>query len=268
MVMKHPFITLGVFLFAFKAFGQNQLYVNQITTAGSTTFIQVGTGNRVGSSSTFSNITADNINFELRQVGDNNSTDFSITGANSLKLLAVATGNSNTQQYYFNGANNRMNVNLAGNSNNVLVNKDVTVDHTSNTDTSKATLANSDMLLNVTGNSNDLRFGIKDANYNYIDYTVTGNSNTVKSTQIGSTSGTTAKDGHEQTVTILGSTNDLTVYQAGTEKQTLQYNLTGSGNMVRVVQTTTATAPNLTYGGNTGPAGTATTTTVIAPPTP
>lgn len=264
--MKHPFILLGILLLASKAFGQNQIYVNQITTAGSTTLIQVGSGNRIGSSATFSNITADNINFELRLIGDNNSTDFSITDANNLKLLSVATGDSNTQQYYLNGANNSMNINLTGNSNNVLVNKDVTVDHTSNTDTSKATLANTDMLLNVTGNSNDLRFGIEDANYNYIDYTITGNSNVVKSTQIGSTGGSTAKDGHEQTVTILGSTNDLTVYQAGVEKQTLQYNLTGSGNTVQVVQTTTAAAPNLVAGGNTGPAGTATTTTVISPP--
>lgn len=266
--MKHPFILLGIFLLACKAFGQNQLYVNQITTAGSTTFIQVGTGNRIGSSGTFSNITADNIVFEMRQIGDNNSTDFSITGANNLKLLSVATGNSNTQKYYLNGANNNMNINLAGNSNNVLVNKDVSVDHASNSDSSKATLDYTDMKLNVTGNSNDLRFGIQDANYNYIDYNITGNSNNVKSTQIGSTGGATAKAGHEQTVTILGSTNDLTVYQAGTEKQTLQYNLVGSANTVRIVQTTTATAPNMTTGGNTGPAGTATTTTVIAPPTP
>jgi hypothetical protein len=264
--MKHPFILLGILLLAFKAFGQNQLYVNQITTAGSTTFIQVGTGNRIGSSGTFSNITADNIVFEMRQIGNNNSTDFSITGANNLKLLSVANGNSNTQQYYLNGTNNNMNINLAGNSNNVLVNKDVSVDHTSNTDTSKATLTNSDMILNVVGNSNDLRFGIQDANYNYIDYNITGNSNTVKSTQIGSTGGVAAKDGHEQTVTILGSTNDLTVYQSGIEKQTLQYNLTGSANTVRVIQTTTAAAPNLTYGGNTGPTGAGTTTTAITPP--
>ena len=266
--MKHPFILLGIFLLACKAFGQNQLYVNQITTAGSTTFIQVGSTNKIGSSGTFSNITADNITFEIRQIGNNNNTDFSITGADNLKLLSVATGNSNTQKYYLNGANNNINVNLAGNSNSVLVNKDVSVDHTSNTDTSKATLENTDMKLNVTGNSNDLRFGIKDANYNYIDYDITGNSNTVKSTQIGSTGGNAAKAGHEQTVTILGSTNDVTVYQAGVEKQTLQYNLTGSANTVRIVQTTSAAAPNLVYGGTSGPAGTATTTTVIAPPTP
>lgn len=266
--MKSPLQALIMLLLCTYVYGQNQIYVNQITTAGSTTLIQVGSQNRVGSSGTFSDITGDNINFEFRQIGDSNATDFSITGANNLKLLSVATGNSNTQKYYLNGANNNMNINLAGNSNNVLVNKDVTVDHTSNTDNSKATLDNTEMRLNVAGNSNDLRFGIKDASYNYIDYDISGNSNVVKSTQIGSTGGSTSKAGHEQTVTILGNTNDLTVYQAGTEKQTLQYNLTGSANTVRIVQTTTAAAPNLTYGGNSGPAGTATTTTVIAPPTP
>ena len=266
--MKSPLQALIMLLLCTYVYGQNQIYVNQITTAGTTTLIQVGSQNRVGSSGTFSDITGDNINFEFRQIGDSNATDFSITGANNLKLLSVATGNSNTQKYYLNGANNNMNINLTGNSNNVLVNKDVSVDHTSNTDNSKATLDNTDMKLNVTGNSNDLRFGIKDASYNYIDYDILGNSNKVKSTQIGSTGGSTAKSGHEQTVTIAGSTNDLTIYQAGVEKQTLQYNLVGSANTVRIVQTTTATAPNLTYGGNSGPAGSATTTTVIAPPTP
>jgi hypothetical protein len=267
--MKKLITTLAFICLASIGYGQNQIYVNQITTAGSTTLIQVGSLNKIGvSSGTPSDITGDNILFEMRQMGDNNTTDFSITGANNLKLLSVATGNSNTQKYYFDGASNKMNIALNGNSNSVLFNKDVTVDHTSNSDSSKATMANTDVILDVTGNSNVLKFGIKDANYNYVNYSITGNSNTVKSTQIGSTGGVAAKDGHEQTVTIQGSTNDLTVYQSGVEKQTFQYSLVGSGNTVRVVQTTTAASPNLVAGGTAGPTGPATTTTVIAPPTP
>jgi hypothetical protein len=267
--MKKLITTLAFICLASIGYGQNQIYVNQITTAGSTTLVQVGSLNKIGvSSGTPSDITGDNILFEMRQMGDNNTTDFSITGANNLKLLSVATGNSNTQKYYLNGATNNMNIALTGNSNSVLFNKDVTVDHTSNTDDSKATLANSDVILNVTGNSNVMKFGIKDANYNYINYSITGNSNTVKSTQIGSTGGSTAKDGHEQTVTIQGSTNDLTVYQAGVEKQTFQYSLVGSGNTVRVVQTTSGAAPAMTTGGTTGPTGPAAPTTGISPPTP
>ena len=267
--MKKLITTLAFICLASIGYGQNQIYVNQITTAGSTTLIQVGSLNKIGvSSGTPSDITGDNILFEMRQMGDNNTTDFSITGANNLKLLSVATGNSNTQKYYLNGASNNMNIALTGNSNSVLFNKDTTVDHTSNSDDSKATMANSDVILDVTGNSNVLKFGIKDASYNYVNYSITGNSNTVKSTQIGSTGGSAAKDGHEQKVTIQGSTNDLTVYQSGVEKQTFQYSLVGSGNTVRVVQTTSGAAPAMTTGGTTGPTGPAVPTTGISPPNP
>ena len=146
----HGFI-LGLMLLT-PAFAQNQIYVNQITTAGTTTLIQVGSLNKVGSTGTPSNITGDNITFELRQMGDNNNTDFSIIGANNLSLLAVATGNGNNQKYFMNGANNTLNVSLVGNTNSLTVNKDVSVDHTSNSDTSKATIANSDVTLDVSGN--------------------------------------------------------------------------------------------------------------------
>jgi hypothetical protein len=255
--------------FGLTAYGQNLIYVDQITTAGSTTLIQVGSLNKIGvSSGTPSDITGDNILFEMRQMGDNNTTDFSITGADNLKLLSVATGNSNIQKYYLNGASNNMNIALTGNSNSILFNKDTTVDHTSDTDDSKATMANSDVILDVTGNSNVLKFGIKDANYNYIDYIISGNSNVVKSTQIGSTGGIVAKDGHEQTVSIQGSTNDLTVYQSGVEKQTFQYSLLGSGNTVRIVQTTSGAAPAMTTGGATGPTGPSDPTTGISSPNP
>jgi hypothetical protein len=255
-------------LLALPVFAQNQIYINQITTAGWTTIVQKGSLNKIGSSQTFSDITGDNIVFEMRQIGDNNNTDFSINNADNLKFISAYTGNTNKQLYYFSGANNNMNFSVNGNNNGFLLNKDVTVDHTSSTDNSKATLTYSDIKFNVNGNSNILKFGIQDGKYNYLDYTITGNSNTIKSTQIGNPSGAAAKSGHEQTVTVTGGSNDITIYQAGTEKQLLQYNLTGSSNTVQIVQTTTAAAPNMSVGGSNGPAGTATTTTSITPPGP
>ena len=248
------------------AFAQNQIYVNQITTAGTTTLIQVGSLNKVGSTGTPSNITGDNITFELRQMGDNNNTDFSIIGANNLSLLAVATGDGNNQKYFMNGGSNTFNVSLVGNTNSLTVNKDVSVDHSSNSDTSKATIANSDVTIDVTGNSNTLKFGFEDASYNWVDYKITGNSNTIKSTQIGSVGASTQKGGHYQDVTILGSTNDLTVYQAGVEQQSLVYSLTGSNNTVKIIQTTTAAAPVMTTGSSNY--GAADPTATSAPPTP
>jgi hypothetical protein len=256
---------LGLMLFT-PAFAQNQIYVNQITTAGTTTLIQVGSLNKIGSSGTPSNITGDNITFETRQMGDNNNTDFSIIGANNLSLLSVVTGNANTQKYFMDGASNTFNVSLVGNTNSLTVNKDVSVDHTSDNNTSKATIANSDVTIDVVGNSNTLKLGFENASYNWIDYNITGNSNIVKSTQIGSVGASTQKGGHFQDITILGSTNNLTVYQAGVEQQTLVYSLTGSNNTVKIIQTTTAAAPIMTTG--TSNYGAANPTASISPPTP
>ena len=107
--MKIKLIALFVTLVSL-AFGQNQLYVNQITTSGNTTFVQVGSLNKVGSSQTPSNITGDNILFEMRQMGNNNTTDFSIIDANNLKLVSVFNGNTNTQKIFMSGANDNMNL--------------------------------------------------------------------------------------------------------------------------------------------------------------
>jgi hypothetical protein len=267
MTTKQVVATTLLLLLAATAMAQNQIYVNQITTGGTTTFVQVGSLNRIGSSQTPSDITGDNIVFEMRQIGDSNATDFSIASANNLKFISAYTGNSNTQRIYFSGANNKMNFAVTGNTNLFLLNKDTSVDHTSDTDTSKATLMNSDMKFTVAGNLNKFKFGIDSGNYNYLDYTVTGNSNYIKSTQIGNTVGSTAKAGHEQTVTITGSSNDLTIYQAGVEKQNFTYNLTGSTNTINIVQTQAGYAPVMTTNGTNGPAGTAQTTNSITPPT-
>mgnify|MGYP003344671998 FL=1 len=267
--MKNKVVALFTLLLLLAATtrGQNQIYVNQITTGGTTTLVQVGSLNKIGSSQTPSDITGDNIVFEMRQIGDSNTTDFSIASANNLKFISAYTGNSNTQKYYFSGASNNMNFSVTGNSNSFLLNKDTTVDHTSNTDSSKATLQNSDLKFTVTGNSNIFKFAIDSGKYNYLDYNITGNSNTIKSTQIGNTAGSAAKDGHEQTVTITGSSNDLTIYQAGIEKQLFNYTLTGSTNTVKIVQTQAGYAPVMTTTGTNGPAGTAQTTNSITPPT-
>lgn len=248
------------------AFAQNQIYVNQITTSGDTTLIQIGSLNRIGSTQTPSNITGDGITFEMRQMGDSNSTDFSIIGANNLSLLSVATGDTNTQKYFMDGASNTFNVSLVGNTNSLTVNKDVSVDHTSDVNTTKATIANSDITIDVVGSSNILKFGFEDASYNWVDYKITGSSNTIKSTQIGNVGAVTQKGGHYQDVIILGSTNNITVYQAGLEKQTLVYDLIGSGNTVQIVQTTLGAAPVMTLG--TSEYGAASPTSTISPPSP
>lgn len=247
----------------------NQIYVNQITTGGDTTFIQNGASNRIGSFALPSNITGDNIFFEMRQIGDGNSTDFSIIGANNLKLLSAFAGDNNEQRLYFNGANNNMNFKFDGNGNKLWISNDTSVyrDGGANTAADKATLASSDLQIKFSGNSNTFAYATTDGLNNYLKYDVTGNSNTIKTTQIGSAGTNTRQSGHYQDITILGGSNDLMIYQQGTVQQYFQYSLTGSNNTVRVSQTATA-APTFTINNanQLAPQGPASATTVISNP--
>lgn len=247
----------------------NQIYVNQITTGGDTTFIQNGASNRIGSFALPSNITGDNIFMEWRQIGNSNSTDFSITGANTTKLLSAFAGNSNEQRIYFNGANNNMNFKFDGNTNRLWINNDVTVyrDGGENTATDKATLASSDLQIKFAGNANLFAYATTNGLNNYLKYDVTGNTNTIKSTQIGSAGTGTRQSGHYQDVTILGGVNDVMIYQQGTVQQYFQYSLIGSNNVVRVSQTATA-APTFTVNNSNqlAPQGPGSATTVIGNP--
>jgi hypothetical protein len=247
----------------------NQIYVNQITTGGDTTFIQNGASNRIGSFALPSNITGDNIFFEMRQIGDGNSTDFSIIGANNLKLLSAFAGNNNEQRIYFNGANNNMNFKFDGNANKLWISNDVTVyrDGGENTAADKATLASSDLQIKVAGNTNTFAYATTNGLNNYLKYDVTGNTNVIKTTQIGSAGTGTRQSGHYQDLTILGGGNDVMIYQQGTVQQYFQYSLTGSNNIVRVSQTATA-APTFTINNanQLAPQGPASATTVISNP--
>lgn len=249
----------------------NQIYINQITTGGDTTLIQNGASNRIGSFALPSNITGDNIFFEMRQIGDGNSTDFSIIGANNLKLLSAFAGNNNEQRLYFNGANNNMNFRFDGNANKLWISNDVTLyrDGGENTAADKATLASSDLQVKVSGNNNLFAYATTSGLNNYLKYEVTGNSNTIKTTQIGSAGTGTRQTGHYQDLTVLGGSNDIMIYQQGTVQQYFQYNLTGSNNVVRVSQTATA-SPTFTINNanQLAPQGPASATTVMGNPTP
>jgi hypothetical protein len=245
----------------------NQIYVNQITTGGDTTFIQSGGSNRVGSFALPSNITGDNIFLEFRQIGNGNSTDFSMVGANNLKLLSAFAGNNNEQRLYFNGANNNMNFKFDGNGNKLWINGDTTVyrDAGESTATDKATISDSDMQIKFAGNNNLFAYATTNGLNNYLKYDVTGNSNNIKTTQIGSAGTGNRQSGHYQDIAITGGSNDIMIYQQGTVQQYFQYSLIGSNNVVRISQTATA-APTFTVNNNNmlAPQGPASATTLIS----
>lgn len=230
--MKNKIAVFTLFLATIQVLlAQNGIYINQVSVSGTTTIVQNGSSNTIGSSGTPSEITSDNTSFLMRQIGNSNTANFSFIGTN-LTLSSITTGNSNIQKYFASGASNTLGMTFTGDSNTFIFNNDATANSTT-----KASLTNSNITFAVTGNTNLMKFGVVSGKYNTLNYTIGGNSNTITSTQSGNPAGASAGTGHEQTVTIAGSSNTLDVSQSGTAKQTAVLNLTGSSNTVTVTQT-------------------------------
>jgi len=223
-------IFLIFLLLASNLFGQNSIYLDQISTSGTVDIIQTGSSNRIGADGTASTITGDNGVFTIKQIGDGNAIDFNLTGDDWYFKL-WNTGDNNTQKIFLNGSNNNFNTVITGNSNSIIFNSDGT-----SNGTTQGTTAYGDFDFLISGNSNTFNIGILTGSYNKLDYDVTGNSNTFDLKQTGLVSGAA---GHNQTVDVLGSSNDITVHQTGTEQQTAVLNVTGSSNTITVTQGTT-----------------------------
>ena len=226
--MKNSTLLFVILLgFATTAFGQNAIYLDQISTSGTTTITQSGGTNRIGSSGTPSTITGDSGTFDIKQIGNGNHIDFALTG-DTFQFKLWNTGDANVQKLYLTGANNQFSTVNTGNSNTMTFNSDGT-----SSGTTAATTGNGTFNFNVTGNSNSFLIGVAGGAYNNLDYTVQGNSNIFLAKQSGTVAGA---DGHSQVVTVSGSSNNVSITQSGTEKQTAVMNLTGSSNTVTVTQ--------------------------------
>jgi len=227
-------ITLLLLLTMGTAYGQNALYLQQISTAAVVNVLQAGSTNRIGSSGVPSTITGDNVNFDIKQVGSTNAIDFAFNG-NGTTLKLYNTGDSNTQGLYINGANNSLDIEFVGNSNSLLFNNDST-----SGSTTQASVANGTYSFNVNGNSNAFSIGSATGSYNNLNYKVAGNSNTFNTLQNGIVSGTS---GHSQQVEVDGNTNNVYINQSGTSANTLYYKLTGSNTNTVITQGPTGTTP-------------------------
>jgi hypothetical protein len=208
-------------------YGQNQIYLDQISTSASVTIEQQGSTNRIGTDGNPSTITGDDGTFTIKQIGDGNQIDFKLTGEDFYFKL-WNTGDNNTQKIFMNGANNNFNTTIVGNSNSMVFNNDGT-----NNSSSNATTANGDFDFDVQGNSNTFNIGLTTGSYNKLDYVVQGNSNVFALTQTGLVAGAA---GHSQVVTVTGNGNNLTVGQSGTMQQILSLNVTGASNTIAVTQ--------------------------------
>jgi len=235
--MKHLTKIIAIFLLIglARAFGQNALYVQQISTSAIVNVLQAGGANRIGSSGLNSIFNGDTAFIDIKQVGNGNALDFNFTSASNTNLKLYNTGDSNTQGIYINGGSNTFDLEFTGSSNTMVFNSDA-----SNSGTSQANASHGTYTFTVGGNSNAFNIGTDTGAYNKLDYTVAGNSNVFNILQDGLVSGTS---GHNQTVIVDGSSNNVYINQNGTGQNSLYYKLTGSSTSTVITQGPSGATP-------------------------
>ena len=106
-------------------YGQNSIYLDQISTSATDTITQTGSSNRIGTSSNRSSISGDSGTFTISQIGSSNALDFNLTG-NSYTFSLTNTGDSNTLGLFLNGNSNTFSTTFTGSSNSMVLNSDGT----------------------------------------------------------------------------------------------------------------------------------------------
>jgi hypothetical protein len=211
--------------------GGNSVYIDQTNADQSTVSItQTGSNNNVGDSNmttgTSFAIDGNSMSLTIDQNGMNNSITGNFIGGNSTANI-TQDGNTNTSV---------LNMGNMGTSSGVL---DISAIGDNNTTTLNIGITNDSSSYNLsatlTGGSNTLTNNINSKNTTNA-FTITGDSNTYTTTQIGA-NGTVLTGGHNITSSVIGDNNSLTVLQNGvTNPNSVTVNVTGSGTTTSITQ--------------------------------
>lgn len=235
--MKSKLITLVMALLlsiSALADGGNSVYIDQTNADNSTVSItQTGSNNQVGDFGLNNPFLLDGnaMSLVIQQDGMNNSITGNFIGGDSsanlfqsgnLNSTNLNMGNFGTNSGKFDlsvtGSNNTTNLNIA--TTNSAANYDY-----------KATINGS----NLGGAYNNLTSNVN-STYVKDTFMITGDHNTVTTTQIGA-SGTSLVSGHKINTSILGSNNDLTITQDGsTIPNNVTVNVTGNLTSTTITQ--------------------------------
>ena len=209
----------------------NEIYLDQIGSAGIFNISQIGSANNLGEGTNRSRIEGEEVIFNIGTIGNENLIDIDSIGNEELINLELQ-GDANELILALEGDKNEVNAFVAGDSNNVLIagNED---------DTQKATVNNGLINLNIEGASNSVDLLLFDTSYTFTDYHIAGSLNEVSSYQEGHG----GLIGHSQLVDIFGSSNSLLVSQVGAESQFIELSILGNENAYQIFQTDGAFDP-------------------------
>ena len=211
--------------------GGNSVYIDQTNADSSTVSItQTGSNNTVGDPNSLMSpsfvIDGNSMALTIDQTGMNNSIIGNFIGGSSTATI-MQDGNSNSTNLNMGNMGTSTGVlglSITGDNNTTALNIGVT--HDSSNYKYDAT---------IIGGSNSLTSNINSKNTTNV-FAVTGSSNAITTTQIGS-NGTTLLGGHNINTSIIGSSNTLSVLQDGTTNpNSVTVNVTGSNTTTAIIQ--------------------------------
>ena len=209
----------------------NEIYLDQIGSAGIFNISQIGSANNLGEGTNRSRIEGEEVVFNVATIGNENLIDIDSIGNEEVVNLELQ-GDANEFILALDGDKNEVNAFVAGDSNNVLIagNED---------DTQKATVNNGLINLNIEGASNSVDLLLFDTSYTFTDYHIAGSLNEISSYQEGHG----GLIGHSQLVDVFGSSNSLLISQVGAESQFIELSILGNENAYQIFQTDGAFDP-------------------------
>ena len=223
--MKIKSIVISLALSTSLVFSSNEIYLDQIGSAGIFNISQIGSSNKLGEGTNRSRIEGEEVVFNVATIGNENLIDIDSIG-NEEEVNIQVEGDANEFILALEGDQNTVNAFVAGDSNDVLI-------AGNQEDTQKATVNNGLINLNVEGASNDIELLLFDTSYTFTDYYIGGSLNTISSYQEGHG----GLIGHGQLVDVFGSSNNLLVSQVGSESQFLELSILGNENTYQIFQT-------------------------------
>ena len=207
---------LGLFAIclSFGAFaGNNDIYITQTGTGLTLTIDQIGATNTVGTSSSRATLSGTSMTVDIDQIGDTNSFLASILQGNSSSWTYKVTGDSNSATFAVGASGDAQNSDF-----DYITIGDSNVLNWTQGAASTATGGNQDFA--ITGTSNSFT-GTCEVVGCINNWTVSGNSNAITTTQTGSAD-------HAITVALTGSSNTVTIDQTDT----------ASTNVANIISTT------------------------------
>lgn len=220
---KTALITLLTFLASF-AFANNEIYLEQEGSTGTFDITQVGSSNKIGSSTDISTIAGSDSDFDISQLGNGNVLDIQWDGGEADFDLYVE-GDGNVQELFVQGSQNTFENIFIGNGNYLTISKDDSTDDPS-------AISQQQLKNYVTGNGNILDFYLNDNIAAVSDIAIIGNGNQITSIQEGGNLGL----GHSSTVQLQGDSNVLNLVQSGSEHQTLELTHYGHDTTFTIIQ--------------------------------